>query len=338
MSDIWTVKRILDWIEGYLAEKGIENPRLSAQWLVSDALGCSRLELYTDLERPLTDAERDVLRGYTKRRGEGEPLQYITGKTDFRFVSLHIEPGVLIPRPETEVLVSEALTALKEALQEDDEAPAGGSLFEGAESPASEESLDGVEGLAENALSEDAHVEVVVEPEIPEIRVVDLCTGSGNIACSIAHELPHARVYATDISPTACALAARNAEALGLTERVHVFEGDLEQALPSELKHKVHLLISNPPYIPSAVLSSLDAEVTEFEPALALDGGADGLDVFRRILLVADEYLCEGGVLALELFEEHLDSAARLAQESGFKGVRTAFDLAGKPRILVAYK
>lgn len=336
MSDIWTVKRILDWIEGYLAEKGIENPRLSAQWLVSDALGCSRLELYMDLERPLTDAERDVLRGYTKRRGEGEPLQYITGKTDFRFVSLHIEPGVLIPRPETEVLVSEALTALKDVTQENNEASAGSLPSEGEEGFAESMALEDEESLAGNMPIEVSAVEGV--PEIPEIRVVDLCTGSGNIACSIAHELPHARVYATDISPTACALAARNAEALGLAERVHVLEGDLGQALPSELKQQVQLLISNPPYIPSAVLSSLDAEVTDYEPALALDGGVDGLDVFRRILLVADEYLCEGGVLALELFEEHLDSAARLAQESGFKGVRTAFDLAGKPRILIAQK
>lgn len=336
MSDIWTVKRILDWIEGYLGEKGIENPRLSAQWLVSDALGCLRLELYMDLDRPLSDAERDVLRGYTKRRGEGEPLQYITGKTDFRFVCLHIEPGVLIPRPETEVLVSEALTALKDATQENNEASAGSLPSEGEEGSAENMALEDEESLAENMPIEAIAAEGV--PEIPELIVVDLCTGSGNIACAIAHELPHARVYATDISPTACALATRNAEALGLGERVCVLEGDLWLALPSELKQQVQLLISNPPYIPSAVLSSLDAEVTDYEPALALDGGVDGLDVFRRILSVADEYLCEGGVLAVELFEGHLDDAAHLAKEAGLKGVRVAYDLAGKPRILIAQK
>ncbi len=288
MNDIWTVKRILDWIEGYLAEKGIDNPKLSAQWLVADALNCSRLELYTDLERPLTDTEREILRGYTKRRGEGEPLQYITGKTDFRFVTLEVQADVLIPRPETEVLVSEALSACN------------------------------------------------VNPDNEEFLVVDLCTGSGNVACSVAHELPNAQVFATDISPAACALAMHNVDSLGLSDRISVLEGDLDAALPADLKGRVELLISNPPYIPSGVLASLNTEVIDYEPALALDGGDDGLDIFRRILTVAQDLLCPGGVVAVELFESSLESAAQLARDAGFQNVRIATDLAGKPRILIA--
>ena len=110
--DIWTVKAALDWTVGYLGRKGDENPRLSAEWLLGEACGLRRIELYTGLERPLSLEERDTLRGYVSRRGRGEPLQYITGEVAFRHVAVKVRPGVLIPRPETEVLVSEALALL----------------------------------------------------------------------------------------------------------------------------------------------------------------------------------------------------------------------------------
>ena len=111
-NDIWTVKAALEWTEGYLARKGDENPRLSAEWLLGEACGLRRIELYTGLERPLSMEERDVLRDYVARRGSGEPLQYITGEVAFRHIAVKVRPGVLIPRPETEVLVSEALALL----------------------------------------------------------------------------------------------------------------------------------------------------------------------------------------------------------------------------------
>ena len=100
-EDIWTVKRVLAWIEGYLAQRGDENPRVSAQWLVSEALGVSRMQLFLDAERPLTADERGILRDWTRRRGQGEPLQYITGEVAFRHITLKVRSGVLIPRPET---------------------------------------------------------------------------------------------------------------------------------------------------------------------------------------------------------------------------------------------
>ena len=110
--DIWTVKAALDWTVGYLGRKGDENPRLSAEWLLGEACGLRRIELYTGLERPLSLKERDTLRDYVSRRGRGEPLQYITGEVAFRHVAVKVRAGVLIPRPETEVLVSEALALL----------------------------------------------------------------------------------------------------------------------------------------------------------------------------------------------------------------------------------
>ncbi len=290
MPDVWTVRAILDWIEGYLREHGDANPRLSAQWLVSDVLDCSRIQLYTDLDRPLTASERDVLRDYTRRRKDGEPLQYITGTTDFRFVTLAVEPGVLIPRPESEVLVSEALAAMREH----------------------------AEGEA--------------------VLVADLCTGSGNIACSIASEVPDARVLAVDISSQACALARRNVERLGLADRVRVVECDAACAFSNDDVDGLDLVVSNPPYIPTSVIEALDAEVRDFEPLLALDGGSDGLDIFRRIVGPSFEALAQDGVFAVELHEACLDDARSIAFETGFSDVRIAYDLAGRPRVLVARK
>ena len=132
VNDIWTIQAALDWTVGYLERKGDENPRLSAQWLLSEATGLSRIELYANFEQPLSMGERDVLRAYVTRRGKGEPLQYITGEVGFRHITVKVRPGVLIPRPETEVLVSDALALLppvpkrvaQHAWSEDDLPPA----------------------------------------------------------------------------------------------------------------------------------------------------------------------------------------------------------------------
>ena len=342
--ETWNVKRILDWIEAYLSDKGCGNARFSAQWLVADTLGCSRLELYTMLDRVLTDAEREMLRDYTTRRGSGEPLQYITGTCYFRFVALAVAPGVLIPRPETEVLVSEALAALDAAFP-----PSGPETSEAATLPdLSDAALVDLgdaglflqtEGAEPIPVAFDDDGDVVLRDdaacEREPLVAVDLCTGSGNIACALAKERPNLRVYATDISPEACALARQNVESLGLVDQVKVLEGDLGDALPESLRGTVSLLVSNPPYIPTAELDRIDAEVIDFEPRLALDGGADGLDVFRRILLFAKTALRPGGVLAVELHETCLEDACALAKADGFKDCRIAPDLAGKPRVLI---
>ena len=113
-SDIWTIKAALDWTTGYLERKGDASPRVSSQRLIAHACGMSRIELYTNLARPLTADERAVLRDYVKRRAEGEPVQYIVGEVGFRFLTIEVARGVLIPRPETEVLVSELLQLLPE--------------------------------------------------------------------------------------------------------------------------------------------------------------------------------------------------------------------------------
>lgn len=350
VAETWTVGRILSWMEGFLGEHGDENPRLSAQWLVSDALGVSRIQLYADLARPLTLEERDVLRAYTKRRAAGEPLQYITGTTDFRFITVDVRPGVLIPRPETEVLVSEALSEVRavERAQRDAErqvAPdedARGGVDDAADPSAEQgpntqaEGESGVQAAGESGDQTEGGSEAPSAEPDPVFLAVDACTGTGCIACSLAHEVPGARVCATDISEAAVDLARTNAEKTATDDRVQVVRGDLLDAVGEPWRGAAQLVISNPPYVPTAVVDGLPAEVRAHEPRLALDGGRDGLDLYRRLLDQAREVLAPQGVLAVELHETSLEAAADLARAAGYDHVRIARDLAGRPRVLIA--
>ena len=227
---------------------------------------------------------------------------------------------MLIPRPETEVLVSEALALLP---------PAPRPRAKDEEAEAAAEGEAGEAGAADLP-SADAPPAPAPEP----LLVADLCTGSGCIACSIAYEHPLARVFATDIAPEAVSLARENAAALGLDGRVSVVECDLGEGVPAEAVGALDLVASNPPYVPTAVLAGIPREVAAYEPALALDGGADGLDMFRRLLAFCARALKPGGGFAFELHETCLDDAARLAAEAGFVDVRTVSDLAGRPRVL----
>ena len=333
-DDIWTVKRILAWIEGYLAQHGDANPRVSAQWLVGEALGVSRMQLFLDAERPLTADERAVLRDWTRRRATGEPLQYITGEAAFRHITVKVRPGVLIPRPETEVLVSEALALLPAAPKPQDELDAA-LLRQFAELTGEN---DGSEALAGHSVGAAAGVADAPDTAPRPLLVADICTGTGCIACSIAAEHPLTAVIATDISPDAVALARENAQSLRLDERVEVVECDLGAEIDPALLGTFDLVVSNPPYIPTAVLAGIPHEVSAYEPALALDGGDDGLAVFHRLLDWCAIALAPGGALAFELHETCLDDAAAEAEYAGFADVRIVADLAGKPRVLTARK
>ena len=380
-ADAWTVKRALEWTEGYLGRKGDESPRASAQWLLCEACGLSRVQLYTDGDRPLSREELDTLHEWVARRAAGEPLQYITGEVAFRYVTLKVARGVLIPRPETEVLVSEGIAALR-AVQKRQDAAAwdafvaeaaeraraveaaraeGGDVgHQGADDAGRWDAEDAGRSDVGNAGGSDAdragrwdavdaadaaaavdgmllNVERF-EPPAFEPLVVDVCTGSGCIACSVASELPGAKVIATDIAPEAVQLARENAQALGVDERVKVLACDLGAGVPDRFEGRIDLVISNPPYVPSGIMGEIPPEVRDFEPALALDGGADGLDVFRRLVPFAVRFLRPGGTLAVELHEVGMDRAVAIAEEGGLCDVRVVKDLAGRPRVLVAQK
>jgi release factor glutamine methyltransferase len=281
----WTVADALAWTAEYFTRKEIENPRRSAEWLLSAATGLSRIELYAHFDRPLTADERATFRAAIERRAAGEPLQYVTGEMPFRHLVLQVLSGVFIPRPETEVLVDAVL-----------------------------EHLDRAAGAAP--------------------AVLDLCTGSGAIAVSVAYERPAARVHATEIVPQAAEVARGNAERVGVGERVTVLTGDLFDPLDPALRGTFDVVASNPPYIPTADLASLPAEVAGFEPRVALDGGADGLDVVRRIAEEACVWLKPGGVVVMETDTSCAKAAARVL-EGWYEGVEVRKDLTGRDRIAI---
>lgn len=337
MADaVWTIRAALEWTEGYLGRKGDGSPRLSAQWLAAAATGLDRTGLFLDLDRPLSAGERACLHGFVARRAKGEPLQYITGEAAFRHITLKVAPGVLIPRPETEVLVSEALSLLPPAARRravdsrmtPDETQAA-LLAARAEGEGGGVPGDDAEGAAAG------HAGAAAPSACLAPLVVDVGTGSGAIACSIAFERPDVRVVATDVSGEALSLARENAQALGLSDRVRLVECDLGEGLDPACMGEVDLVVSNPPYVPTALLAGIPAEVRDFEPALALDGGADGLEIFRRLAPWVFVVLRPGGGFACELYEERLEEAADIAHGIGFADVRVVADLAGRPRVLV---
>ncbi len=279
----WTIRRVLEWTTGHLQKHGSETPRLEAEILLAHSQKCKRIELYTNYDLELTDAVRAAMRDLVNQRAKHEPVAYLVGYREFLSLEFRVTKDVLIPRPETETLVLEAIAVLK---------------------------------------------------PLPTPAVLDLCTGSGCVALAMAKNCPAATVTATDISPAALAIAAENATKHKVSERVAFLEGDLFAAVPGEMLFDV--ILSNPPYIPSAEIATLDADVQQYEPRLALDGGGDGLDVIRRILAEAKAYLKPGGWLMFEFTPEQAATIQALATEGGYADVALVKDTAQQPRFLRA--
>ncbi len=280
---VWTIGSMLKWSEQYFGSHGVESPRLDAELLLSYLLGQKRIFLYVHFDQPLTAEELAKYRELVKRRTAGEPVAYICGEKEFMGLPFKVSPAVLVPQPDTEVLVETALDLLK-----------------GKES----------------------------------VRVADICTGSGAIALALAHYLPGATLVATDISAEALSIAKENAESLGLTDRTEFLEGDLLSPLAGE---PFDAILSNPPYIPSADISGLPREV-QAEPRIALDGGADGLDFYRRLLDGGAAHLKDDGFLALECGDTQAAAIAEMATDKGFAGAEVLRDLAGRDRVVLIRK
>ena len=384
-NETWTIRRCLDWTRDYLKDRGDERPRLSAEWLLSGVTGLSRTEIYVNFDKPMSSEELAAMHTAVVRRAKGEPLQYIIGETSFRTIDVMCEPGVLIPRPETELLVEEVLAYLDRevigaapaaargrvelpwnaeveaalqaeiaAAKEKDEAPVverqlrdddfvtledGEGTIETADGAEGDADVLGAAPVEEGEFSEGAPARDGESGQIRCARVLEVGCGTGCISLSIASERSgRAQCVAIDIEPRAVDLSIRNRDALGISPAdVDVRLGNLVSPLNRETEWGTFdVLVSNPPYIPSAVMESLPHEVADFEPALALDGGADGLDIFRRLVNAAPHMLRPGGLLACELYEGHLDAAADLCRSAGMHDVRIVDDFTGRPRIVLA--
>lgn len=373
-GEVWTVRRCMDWTVDYLSRLGDERPRLTAEWLLGAATGLKRIELYMNMDRPLSAEERGVMHHAVVRRRSGEPLQYIVGETAFRSLDVWCEPGVLIPRPETEMLVEVVLEHLDRAVlnvgpegfrawRERIELPWNAEVDQARREEAERLRQERAETSAEGAAADEASAEAdgdvpapasqevpaqealphaandpAAADELPCARVLEVGCGTGCIALSLVAERPNrVTCVAIDIDEHACDLARRNRDRHALTSaEVDIRQGDLVAPVRPDEFGTFDVLVSNPPYIPSAVMADLPREVAQFEPHLALDGGADGLDVFRRLLAAAPQMLRPGGLLACELFEDATEPAAELCRAAGFEEVRVVSDLTRRPRFVLA--
>ena len=327
---VWTVADLLAFTESHFQKHGSPTPRLDAEVLLAHALGSTRLELYTGYRKVVEPPERGKYREFVERRARGEPVAYITGAREFHSLKFEVTPSVLIPRPETEHLVDAGVEFLSRFIAP---APAGPA-------PA-EPTAEGGDPATADPPSPQAAPPADPEPPPVEVRVLDLGTGSGNIAVATAVEIPGARVAAVDVSPEALAVARRNAEAHGVAARIEFLAGDLYQPLQSrEPPPTFHAILSNPPYIPPRALPGLMRDVKEFEPLLALldrregpDG--DGLGFHRAIAAQAMRFLEPGGLLAVEVGAGQADEVEKILHNAGFSGIRSITDLGGIRRVII---
>lgn len=275
---------LIAWAARYLEDNGVVKPRLNAEHLLSHCTGHSRVELYAYHERPITGREREEYAALLYRRAAREPLQYITGFSGFRYLELAVDRRVLIPRPETEMLVDKAVR------------------FLGA---------------------------------IPGRPVaVDVGTGSGCIAFSLARECPAAVIYATEISAEALEVARLNARRLELDAAVTLCRGDLLDALPGRLAGGIDLIVSNPPYVREGDFPALPPEVREHEPYVSLVAGPSGTEIHHRIMRQALRWLAPGGLLLMEGGEDQVEGLAREAAGFGYGAADVGVDLGGRPRMV----
>lgn len=310
----WTVSDLLVWTEDHFRKRSFPTPRLDAEILLAHALGCLRLDLYVGYHKVVEPAERGRFHGFVERRGQGEPVAYITGSREFHSLPFEVGPAVLIPRPETEHLVDAAVEHLRPS--------------QATPEPAIEASPEAAPEADGGAPS----------PPAPQ-HILDLGTGSGNIAVAIAFERPAARVVAVDISPEALEVARRNAAKNGVQDRIDFRQGDLFEALaglgPAPL---FEAIVSNPPYVSALEYGTLDRGVKNYEPRLALldsRSSAEGVGFHRAIAARAAEFLAPGGLLALEVGAGQSARVQFFLHEAGFTRIRAITDLGGIERVVL---
>ncbi|NGQ95541.1 peptide chain release factor N(5)-glutamine methyltransferase [Brevibacillus sp. SYP-B805] len=286
-----TVREALLWASSCLQEAGTKDPRFEAELLLRHCLGMDRTRFLASLQDPVAGGDMVKLEGLLQRRMAHEPIQYVLGTQAFYGREFEVGPGVLIPRPETEILVEQILL----------------------------------------------HAERLW-PDSPPLAVADIGTGSGAISLTLASERPHWRVVTVDISDDALAIAGRNAQRLGVSERVTFLQGDLLEPL-KERGLKLDILASNPPYIPSPDVDQLDREVRGYEPRLALDGGDDGLDCYRRICAELPRLLNEQALVGFEVgIHQARDVAALLMASGVISETAIVPDLAGIERVVMGLR
>jgi release factor glutamine methyltransferase len=297
------ISELIEQVTAALAAAGVGTPHLDAELLLAAASGTGRTALYARGLDRAASPWLATLQAMVARRLAREPLQYIIGTQEFWSLDFTVTPDVLIPRPETELLVELTLRTL--ATRNADEEPPSPS---GACSREDRHSVGEEGGMA----------------------LCDMGTGSGCIAVALARELPQADIWAVDASPAALSVAEVNARCHGVAHRIHWVASDLFESLGGR---RFDVIVSNPPYVSAAELAALQPEV-RWEPRRALDGGAAGLDVIARLLAAAPAHLVDGGSVIMEIGAGQ-EAAVRTLAAAHFSEVSVRRDYAGHPRVLL---
>lgn len=279
-----TVHEILNESTKVLEAADIPSARLDTEVLLSFCLNCDRLEFYKNPDTVISETQLAAFRNLIARRLRWEPVAYITGRKEFWTFVLEVNSSVLIPRPDTEVIVEEALNLCRKM-------------------------------------------------DYPEMKILDIGTGSGAIAIALAKEMPHAKVMATDISPPAVNLAQKNAAALGLREKIDFRQGNLFEPVDGIFD----IIVCNPPYISAKDYEKLPAGVKDYEPREALWAGKSGLEFYEKLIYQAAGFLQKNGWLLLEIGAKQEAGVRGIMEAAGFyDSIEMRKDYAGLPRVIKA--
>lgn len=295
----YTVSEILDKVTSYLKRRGIPEPRIDAEVLLAHVLEIERLEIYLNFDSRVTEKDLSAYKKLIERKVRREPVAFIVGYKEFMGLKFFLNKDVLIPRPETEILVEKVIEKVRNI---------GKSRNYGYR--------------RDNSLT-----------------IVDLCTGSGNIAISLARNIASCKIYATDISKGAIQVARKNAKFHNVEGRVEFLLGDLFSPLEKLNSNlAVDFVVSNPPYVKSKDLVLLSPEIKK-EPLSALEGGNEGLNFYHRIIPEASKYLVDGGYLIMEIGDYQGKAVMNLIKkEKQFSPPQLVKDYAGLDRVIVAQK
>ncbi|MBN1154545.1 peptide chain release factor N(5)-glutamine methyltransferase [candidate division KSB1 bacterium] len=283
---------ILNTAVHYLSKKHIEHPRLNAELLLCHVLQCNRVDLYVNLDTSIEASAVDRFVRLLKRRASHEPLQYLIHESEFMFVRLKVNDSVLIPRPETEILVEYVIKHVKQ------------------------------QGLTNKT-----------------INILDIGTGSGNIAISLAKALPNARLTAIDISAKALEVARENAARNDCLDSINFELGDiLSDDYSAFVSHRFDIIVSNPPYINESDYRRLPEEIRLHEPEIALLAADNGLIYYRAIAAASRHLLLENGLLACEIGADQREDLMHIFASARLTNIQCHQDLAGRDRIITAIR
>ena len=277
------IKELINYGKNFLSKNNIDDSAIISKMLAEYILGLDRNKIIISEDKEVEENEKERYYLGLIEIVQGMPIQYITNKQEFMGLNFYVDENVLIPQPDTEILVEEVINICKERKE--------------------------------------------------NIKILDICTGSGAIGISVAKYIENVKVILSDISTNALKVAKKNTKVNKVEDKIEIIESDMFE----NISNKFDIIVSNPPYIETEVIKTLDKEVQN-EPHLALDGGEDGLDFYRILVKNAKEFLKPNGYLCMEIGYNQKEAVENLLEENNYKNIYSKKDLSGNDRIVVANK